>query len=335
MKIWVLSFFCVLASFRVGVNSFSCAPPEFRHTTPCEIPKCCESGELTTEFCSGCPTCAAAKEEECGAGFEAYQPDCAKGLACFTRCDPCTTVKPNDFDDDADGSPKKEVHNCVFPFKYKGKTYEKCTQADSDNGKSWCAYDIQPGTEVPQDGKHWGDCNHDCPGAEFECEKGQLFNIRGKCVSEREQLIRIARPYAHTFRSGLNDTKPIKKCSEEPAYVHKRIKEEKCYCLPPRKGSEKQEGEGCTKKQAEGDAFIFDAENLPGVDGPPPPPPPSDYDEPSFKPKRGWCFLSGVKDPRYFKPEEHCYDDLQWSETEQKFWSTDACDHVPPEGVPE
>ena len=53
---------------------------------------------------------------------------------------------------------------------------------------------------------------------EFECEKGQLFNIRGKCVSEREQLIRIARPYAHTFRSGLNDTKPIKKCSEEPAY---------------------------------------------------------------------------------------------------------------------
>merc|ERR1711881_470850 len=94
MKIWVLSFFCILASFHVGVNSFSCAPPEFRHTTPCEIPKCCESGELTTEFCSGCPTCAAAKEEECGAGFEAYQPDCAKGLSCFTRCPICTTENP-------------------------------------------------------------------------------------------------------------------------------------------------------------------------------------------------------------------------------------------------
>ena len=122
--------------------------------------------------------------------------------------------------------------------------------------------------------------------------------------------------------------------------VHERIKKEKCYCLPPRKGSEKQEGEGCTKKIAEGDAFIFDAENLPGVDGrvPPPPPPPlgddfGDYGPP--KPKRGWCFLGGVKDPRYYKPEEHRYDDLQWSETEQKFWSTDACDDVPETGVPE
>ena len=52
----------------------------------------------------------------------------------------------------------------MFPFKYKGTAYEKCTTTDSDNKKPWCAYDIQPGTEVPQDGKHWGDCNPDCPG---------------------------------------------------------------------------------------------------------------------------------------------------------------------------
>ena len=57
-----------------------------------------------------------------------------------------------------------DVHNCIFPFIYKGQTYEKCTTVDSDNEKPWCAYDIQPGTEVPQDGKHWGDCNFDCPG---------------------------------------------------------------------------------------------------------------------------------------------------------------------------
>ena len=74
---------------------------------------------------------------------------------------PCTTKKQ---DDEGDDKPKNEVHNCVFPFKYKGKTYEKCTTVDSDNEKPWCAYDIQPGTEVPQDGKHWGDCNFDCPG---------------------------------------------------------------------------------------------------------------------------------------------------------------------------
>lgn len=55
-----------------------------------------------------------------------------------------------------------ESKTCVFPFKYQGHTYKKCTEGDSNNGKAWCAYDIQPGTEVPQDGKHWGDCSGDC-----------------------------------------------------------------------------------------------------------------------------------------------------------------------------
>ena len=37
MKSWILAFCCVLSSLNVGVNSFSCAPPEFRHTSPCEV----------------------------------------------------------------------------------------------------------------------------------------------------------------------------------------------------------------------------------------------------------------------------------------------------------
>ena len=37
MKIWALTLCCVLSSLNVGVNSFSCAPPEFRHTSPCEV----------------------------------------------------------------------------------------------------------------------------------------------------------------------------------------------------------------------------------------------------------------------------------------------------------
>lgn len=332
--IWTFTLVGVLVSLHGEVDSFSCAPPEFRGTTPCEIPKCCESGQLTTEVCSGCPTCAAAKDEECGAGFEAFQPACSSGLSCFTRCGPCTT----EVNYDEDGQALK-ANTCVFPFKYKNETHNKCTTADSDNNKPWCAYDIQPNTEVPQDGKHWGDCNYDCPGGDSECDENQLFNVRGKCVPKMQEVVRIARPFTHNFRAGLTDTKPIKKCSEEGPYIHQRIKDQKCYCLPPQLGP-KQEGEGCTKKlledTTEEQPFIFDAGNLPGVNGPPPPPPPSgdDFDD-DFKPARGWCFLGGVKDPRYYEPETHCYDDLQWSETEQKYWSTSACDDVPEGGVQE
>ena len=46
----------------------------------------------------------------------------------------------------------------------------------------------------------------------------------------------------------------------------------------------------------------------------------------------GWCYLAGVKDPRWNEPEEYCYDDIQWSETDQKYWSSDACKDVPVTG---
>ena len=49
--------------------------------------------------------------------------------------------------------------------------YSKCTTVESDNNVPWCAIDIQPNTEVPQDGKHWGDCEFDCPGGGKKNEK--------------------------------------------------------------------------------------------------------------------------------------------------------------------
>ena len=56
----------------------------------------------------------------------------------------------------------QKVYNCVFPFIYKGKTYENCTADHSDNGKAWCAFYIKPGSVVPH--YRQGDCNSDCPG---------------------------------------------------------------------------------------------------------------------------------------------------------------------------
>ena len=56
----------------------------------------------------------------------------------------------------------EKQRNCVFPFTYEGKTYNKCTKDNSENGKSWCAYTVyRGGVVVP--GK-WADCNPGCPG---------------------------------------------------------------------------------------------------------------------------------------------------------------------------
>ena len=50
---------------------------------------------------------------------------------------------------------------CIFPFKYEGFTYHKCSQVQSD--KPWCS------TKVDENGTHvkgnWGDCASNCPKA--------------------------------------------------------------------------------------------------------------------------------------------------------------------------
>ena len=73
--------------------------------------------------------------------------------------------------------------NCVFPFKYKGETYNKCTDAGSDNGATWCATEVRDGydsvehdndvfEQVDDDGEvvrnTWQDCQDGCPGTSMD-----------------------------------------------------------------------------------------------------------------------------------------------------------------------
>ena len=53
---------------------------------------------------------------------------------------------------------------CVFPFKYRGKTYSTCTKDHTNiQKKPWCS------TKVDERGKHisgqrnWGNCDKTCP----------------------------------------------------------------------------------------------------------------------------------------------------------------------------
>ena len=54
---------------------------------------------------------------------------------------------------------------CVFPFKFKGKMFDRCTweQSQLTNNKPWCS------TMVDKEGNHiigeakWGNCSPECP----------------------------------------------------------------------------------------------------------------------------------------------------------------------------
>jgi len=50
---------------------------------------------------------------------------------------------------------------CVFPFKYKGVEYTKCTTEDSENSAPWCAVDVQEDGEATYGA--WEDCDPSCP----------------------------------------------------------------------------------------------------------------------------------------------------------------------------
>ena len=69
--------------------------------------------------------------------------------------------------------------DCVFPFTYKGVSYNKCTDVGSDNGATWCATEVRDKkdnvrhgddvfAQVDVDGEvvknTWQDCQDGCPG---------------------------------------------------------------------------------------------------------------------------------------------------------------------------
>ena len=86
-------------------------------------------------------------------------------LSSFNNSVPCKTV----------GSQGKP---CIFPFKYAGATYDKCTSRDSDAGQPWCA------TEIDEEGfvvdNAWADCLDGCPGTRLECDEKYFSTQEGK-----------------------------------------------------------------------------------------------------------------------------------------------------------
>ena len=62
------------------------------------------------------------------------------------------------------GPPNEEERKCIFPFTYKGKTYNQCTtdHAISKGPRAWCATKVDPQGNVIDANR--ADCNQGCPG---------------------------------------------------------------------------------------------------------------------------------------------------------------------------
>merc|ERR1712008_580697 len=77
---------------------------------------------------------------------------------------------------------------CIFPFFYKGNTYDQCTTDSSSNGKAWCAIGLKnrfPG-DIEADTYQLKDCQQSCgsgvnQSSRCQCTQKTNSNGGGKC----------------------------------------------------------------------------------------------------------------------------------------------------------
>lgn len=56
----------------------------------------------------------------------------------------------------------KELKPCKFPFKFDGKTYEKCTLENDPANKLWCSTNVDENGDHIRSGGYWGHCAQNC-----------------------------------------------------------------------------------------------------------------------------------------------------------------------------
>jgi len=250
-------------------------------------PTCCESGQYALDECGCCLKCAKAELQTCG-GANDISGRCASGLQCLKTCLPCKTVGDK-------GKP------CIFPFEYSGRTYDRCTTRDSDNGQPWCATEVDDTGYVVDNA--WGDCLEGCPGTRVECDDKYFSIQEGKCID-----VSVPGAIPNWFGAPavklLNPTTglvPAPVCKNKGAAV--RLYDNTCRCV---------RGETAVDLDLRGSP----RGNCTGLE-----------DDASDNLDKVWCFLENIRDP--LEPKSGCYSDTRWSERDGRFWSSLACFQAP------
>jgi len=279
--------FCVIFLMTQPQSTSSCICLLIRNFKCPALPTCCESGYYAMDECGCCQKCAKAELQTCG-GASDVSGRCAKGLQCLKTCLPCKTVGDS-------GKP------CIFPFKYAGETYHKCTTKDSENGQPWCA------TKVDSEGyvvdHQWGDCLDGCPGTRVECNEKYFSIQEGKCIDVTvpgaipnwfgAPAVKLEEPTAELF--------PAPVCATKGAT--QRFYDNTCRCVRGKTATDYD-----TRGRARG--------NCTGIE-----------DNEGDNLDKVWCFLENIRDP--LDPYSGCYSDTKWSERDGRFWSSLACTQAP------
>jgi len=266
-----------LCSLLIAAGKFTCPSP----------PTCCESGQYAYDECGCCQKCAKAELQTCG-GASNISGRCGRGLQCLKTCLPCKTV----------GSQGKP---CIFPFKYAGATYDKCTSRDSDAGQPWCA------TEIDEEGfvvdNAWADCLDGCPGTRLECDEKYFSIQEGKCIDVSvpgaipnwfgAPAVKLLDPTADLFAAPVCKTKG----------AAGRLYDNTCRCS--RGLSSTDYG---PSGQPRGNCTGLEDDQTDNLD-------------------KVWCFLENIRNPA--EPKSGCYSDVIWSERDGRYWSSLACFHSP------
>jgi hypothetical protein len=269
----MLRLLLLLTACASSVLSLSCICGSF----PCQTPVCCPSGMYTPDECGCCLTCAKDEGESCGGPFQ-ISGTCSRNLRCLRQCE-CKT---------------KGNKHCVFPFKYQGTTHNSCTDVGSENGATWCATEVDDDGEVVRN--TWEDCDEGCPGTDFVCNEGFLFNINGECVNATVAPSALSR--TRPLASKLDDIPTSQKVAPFCPVGKSAAQMKGCKCAggPVTKGLDGNPRGGCIRPLA--DHGIEELEE-------------------------GWCFLENVQDAA--NPTQDCYEDTEFSVADGKFWSGQAC----------
>lgn len=82
-----------------------------------------------------------------------------------------------------DGTSRPE--RCQFPFRYKGKTFDSCTDEGDVSGKPWCSTQVDKENVHVSGSGHWGHCDlRACSFTSFKTS-----NQKQQCITVRNAWI--------------------------------------------------------------------------------------------------------------------------------------------------